>query len=535
MRPKPIYAIHGANSLDYDGWLVLTRGIGHDPHDHGSEDFRRYRQTPIVRLNNGYAPNGTIPRPEHYADFAQRCANFVAASQGCHAWIIGNEPNHAQERPQGQPIEPGDYVDCYSQCREAIRALQLHGGDLVLLAAVAPWNNQTVYSGNEAGDWVRYFEDVQWELGLGGCDGFALHTYARAQTPEAVVSADRMDPPFEMYHNGFRAYWDWMAAILPRFQGLPVHITETNANAPWQDINTGFVRAMYDEIDGWNSLHHDRPIWSLALYRWQYDQWEIWNKPNVHADFYDAVNQGYTWPQYSIPPEPPIEPPEETMQNPSLELPYEQDAQHSTVKIAHGWSWFASEGREPPAEQGPTMLPEYKPLNKSDDPRRVWDGNTAQCWFIRWKVMDAGIYQVVPAEIGAEYYFDCMAQAWCSNSDDPTVSDGEMYVSLGISPSGGDNPWAQGVIWTEWDWIGPDYVTVESRTVTAQADHITVFVRAWNKWKLSHNDVYIDDCHLTKVGGGTEPPGGSEPVDYDRIRQIVREEIDKTIWASGAG
>ena len=99
----------------------------------------------------------------------------------------------------------------------------------------------------------------------------------------------------------------------------------------------------------------------------------------VHDDFYSAVERGYTYPQTT---------PEDGMQNPSLELPYERDSGHSTVNVAHGWNWFASTG-DPPEEhsQGPCGLPEYKSLSRSEDARRVWDGETAQCWFIRWRVM----------------------------------------------------------------------------------------------------------------------------------------------------
>ena len=35
-----------------------------------------------TRLNNGYHPQGTIPTSDRYADFAQRCANFVADQPG---------------------------------------------------------------------------------------------------------------------------------------------------------------------------------------------------------------------------------------------------------------------------------------------------------------------------------------------------------------------------------------------------------------------------------------------------------------------
>ena len=65
---------------------------------------------------------------------------------------------------------------------------------------------------------------------------------------------------------------------------------------------------------------------------------------------------------------------------------------------------------------------------------------------------------------------------------------------------------------------------------------MTVFVRAWNKWRLSHNDIYIDDCHLVKEGGGTIPPGGTDCLmDWDRlestVRRVVAEELERRVWA----
>jgi hypothetical protein len=517
----PLYAVHGDNDLAYEGWLVLTRGIGHDPSDRNGENFRRFPHRCIVRLNNGYGDQGTIPAPEHYADFAQRCAHFVEASPGCHIWIIGNEPNHAQERPDGRPITAQDYAECFTLCRDAIRALQFHSGDQVLVAAIAPWNVDT-------GAWLPYFDTVQFELPVGGCDGFAVHTYAREQTPESVTDTARMDPPFEMWHNGFRTYTDWMSAILPRFQGLPVYLTEfCIAGEPWQDVNTGFVQAAYAEIDGWNRLQPTRPILCAALYRWEYDQWHIDDKPNVHADFYAAVERGYTVPPIDDP-DPPIG---GDMKNPGFEYPYNEDSTHSTVKVAEGWTYFASSGK-PPERDGPCALPEYKPLDKAQDPRRVYEGQVAQCWFIRWKVFDAGVYQRVESVVGATYRLSVMAQAWCSNKDDPEVSDGELYITLGIDPTGGTDAFAPSVAWSEWEYVGAKYQQYHSPSVLASGGNLTLFVRAWNKWELSHNDIYIDDAHLSREGD-PDPPDGGE-MDYDYIRRIVREEIDKTVWAVGA-
>lgn len=304
----PIYAVHGANSLDYDGWVVLTREVGRNPDEHGGEDFRHFRQTPIVRLNHGYGHAGTIPQPQHYGAFAQRVANFVAGSQGCTRWIIGNEMNHSNERPDGKPVTPTDYARCYNLCRSAIKGLLNHRDHEVLIGAIAPWNNQTTYDGNPAGDWIRYFEDVQ--RAVAGCDGFALHTYARAQDPQAIWTHDRMKPPFEHYHNGFQTYTDWMHAIRDEYQGLPCYITEFDCLEPWRDANTGVVRQAYQDVHAWNERYPGKPIHCLAVYRWQYDRWTFKDKPGVIADFYEAVRCGYTVPPMTGElPEP--EPPEE--------------------------------------------------------------------------------------------------------------------------------------------------------------------------------------------------------------------------------
>ena len=288
-------AIHGRHNLSTDGWVVITEELGHDPNNQHGADYGGLRQTPIVRLNNGYGRAGTIPLAQYYRDFARRVGNFAAASRGCSRWIIGNEPNHTQERPDGVPILPTQYADCFNQCRAEIHARPGHEQDQVLVAAVAPWNNQTSYSGNERGDWMRYFVDVQ--RGLAGCDGFALHTYATEQTPNAIPYEQKMGGDFADRLFGFQTFTQWMQHILPQYAALPCHITEFNINGvPWQNENTGVIQRAYQEIDRWNKNNKTTPILSLAVYRWQYDQWTFKDKPGVIADFLDAYGCGYVWP-----------------------------------------------------------------------------------------------------------------------------------------------------------------------------------------------------------------------------------------------
>src|SRR5215207_9900661 len=103
-----IYGLHDPGgeqimlAANKPGWVVFTEGVGHDPRNRSGSDYRSYSNRGlgvICRLNNGYHPQGTLPLSRNYADFAQRCANFVAASQGCRIWIVGNEANYEIERP----------------------------------------------------------------------------------------------------------------------------------------------------------------------------------------------------------------------------------------------------------------------------------------------------------------------------------------------------------------------------------------------------------------------------------------------------
>ena len=120
------------------GWCINTEAIGCDPGDHGGANYdtRGGNITHITRLNNGYGSAGTIPLPERYGDFAQRCANFGAASSGCNHWIIGNEIALAWEWPEGQRITLDNYVRAFGLVRAAIKRVQPNA--VVMPQAPAP-------------------------------------------------------------------------------------------------------------------------------------------------------------------------------------------------------------------------------------------------------------------------------------------------------------------------------------------------------------------------------------------------------------
>lgn len=302
------------------GWVLVTVAIGANPNDQGPGDDSRfladYRQLSsrdlgvMVRLNNGYAPHGTLPYDHQYDDFARRCANFVRISKGCNIWIVGNETNHPIEWPgadwdwnakppkpkspdkEGQKITPERYARCYRKVRDAIRGVPGHANDLVLVGAVAPWNPLTTYPGNPNGDWVQYLADILKLLGPTNCDGITLHAYTHGVDPALVRSDVKVgDARFKQHHWHFRTYRDFMNAIPASMRHLPVYITETDqGDDPWENRNSGWVREAYKEVDEWNRGQGRQQIQALVLYRWpKLDKWYIEGKQGVIDDFQQAV------------------------------------------------------------------------------------------------------------------------------------------------------------------------------------------------------------------------------------------------------
>lgn len=333
------------------GWVVLSQSIGHDPANKEGADFLRYRihrLGVICTLNNGTLSDGTIPSSDLYDAFAARCANFVAASRGCSIWIIGSEPNSAAGRPpvakrskrsvfplrlnrhvfprRRQPLHAGPYNDatlhkaspqaprtetitprlyaeCYRKCRRAIRAVPGHSADQVIVAAIAPWNTDTRYAGNEWGDWVAYFTDVLHFLDSDGCDGFALHTGTSQADYRLISSSATMNAPYEGRHMEFRAYRDFLESVPDSMRHLPVYITRVNQGEGWQDENTGWIQAAYNEIDSWNRTPSAQTIRTMALWRWDDDDsYSIRNKNRILADFRAALQGDHTWSERRSPP-----------------------------------------------------------------------------------------------------------------------------------------------------------------------------------------------------------------------------------------
>lgn len=321
LKSKWLHSLHEGHEggLKYyqnrPSWILFTEEVGHDPLDKSGKDFREWTDQgfwPVVRINNGYEPNGTIPSRKFYDHFIARVKNYVANSQGpVYYWIIGNEPNLRVERPQGEVISAADYGECFIRCRKAIKSLPGHSGDVVMPAPIGPWNM-------ESGHWMGYFRQVM-VLVQGQCDGIALHTYTHGHSGDLITSEEKMSPPNEKYHYQFRAYRDFMAAIPQSMRSLPVLITEATQVSSgggdqngWLDQATGWIYRAYQEIHEWNRDAKNQTIQGLVMYRFpNRDAWVMDGKANVLKDFMAAAATPFESP------EPRTFPPSSTPQLPS--------------------------------------------------------------------------------------------------------------------------------------------------------------------------------------------------------------------------
>ena len=311
--PSYIYAMHDfggevdMNTMGTKGWIVDSVALGHDPNNQAGFNYSTYTNNGygvIARLNNGYDADGTLPYQVDYQNFAQRCANYVNNSPGCHIWIIGNETNLPREWPgnvggdplTGQPITIARYVDCYNRVYNAITALPGHSGDQIIPAAVGTWAPPYTAQGVEAFD--DYFVNMLNALGTSKVKGIALHAYTHGNTPDLVTSEVKMGAPYTDIHYHFRVYKDYMSRIPTGMRTLPVYIPETGVCAAWADTNNGWMVAAYSEVNTWNQ-NNSQKIRCLAPFRWLHagegDAYYICDRGNLRADWRNAMSYHWTW------------------------------------------------------------------------------------------------------------------------------------------------------------------------------------------------------------------------------------------------
>ncbi len=208
------------------------------------------------------------------------------------------------------------------------------------------------------------------------------------------------------------------------------------------------------------------------------------------------------------------------------------------IQVAPGWRAFWADD-PPPGTAIPSYCdsdehgcywgrPEFRGVSSAEYAYRVHGGNLAQKYFSWNRQHEAGLYQKVDGiEPGSRLRFQAHMQTWsCLGEADnslrcPTSPNSNnpapMHTKVGIDPTGGVNPWAATVVWSD-EVETHDVWTAFWVEATAEATSVTVFTYSradWtNAWPRVNNDVYLDDASLAVVGEVTPtappPPPTSE-------------------------
>ena len=329
--PSPQEFLNHIETGNTRGWVTATVGVGANTNDSSGANFTAISSrghTVICRINYGYYPEGTIPLPAKWDDFAIRCARFVTNTTGCNIWLIGNELNLAAEWPwdgtQFVYISPQDYATCFRKVYNAIKAVRPN--DKVLPQPCAPWAGpygsgfQNVNGTNYPHaampiTWTQYEHDMLTAIqASGGVDGIALHIGSRGYTYSDIHSTNKFGG-LDLY-SSFYAYKDWIDYGIPQsLYHLPLYATECNGMYFWKGghpedpskhYEAGWMQEIFAEINRYNQLaaNSGRPIFRCVnFYRWCgfCDGWNIDGASNPYkaqilSDLDAAIGQTYLWP-----------------------------------------------------------------------------------------------------------------------------------------------------------------------------------------------------------------------------------------------
>lgn len=280
------------------GWITISVLVGHDPNNVqnlGAADFTWLSNdgpgnTIVCRLNNGYSPNGTIPLPASYDDFAKTCAKFVQNSRGCSIWVIGNELNVQCEWPYNPNtgrfdyVSPTNYATCFLKVYDAIKAV--HPNDQVVPEGPAAGSGGGPANAGNAGCGVADGQPYNWVQHLNvflqailnlrtnttAPDGICLHIPAQGYACSDIHSMSTFSAGGQTLYSDFFAYKDGVNLGIPAsLRGLPVYATECNGNQNWNNYQAGWMQGIYDEINHYNqwAFSTNGPIFRCVnMYRW---------------------------------------------------------------------------------------------------------------------------------------------------------------------------------------------------------------------------------------------------------------------------
>jgi hypothetical protein len=491
------------------GWILFLVEVGHSMEPHPGMDFQRWADKGygiICRIQHAWGTGGTYPHPQDLPGYLQRVKTLCQNSRGCERWIIGNEPNLPVEWPDGQLITPQYTSEVYNKCMPLVKGL-------ALFPPIAPWNDKSGMG------WIEYFARA-----IDGCpeiDAFSIHTYSRGPDPASITDPTKMDPPYQMYYNGFLTYRDWLNAIPARFGDREVHITETDQDASWLDEPNTWAQAAYDQINKHNQIEGNQKICSMILYRWPKvgdDKYWIEGKGNVHKDYQAAVAKGYTWTEKE---DPPVEEKQwiEIIHD-TMDEYHDQDGEPElTIPVGNDGEPYSLEYRDdglpykrPECDKRECPETGAHECNRGVDPEG--HPNSAAV-FMPHAAIQGALRRTVPVAVGTK----CRARVrcWIQSKENDSDKDGAMGGVIGVDPTGGDNYLAGSVVYGDWfdvrDKLENQKVWTEINVpeAVAQTNRVSVFLRFAAEYPVDMNAIHWDNMHF-EIYTDEEPPDPEPPI-----------------------
>ena len=232
--------------------------------------------------------------------------------------------------------------------------------------------------------------------------------------------------------------------------------------------------------------------------------------------------------------------------------PYEQE--FGNVFTPEGYTFWFRHGK--PVAHDPTNADGWSQPEarySSGYPNRIFDGNQSFMYFGFYRIIDAGLFRKFPTAIDSTLKATVQVHAWSSTEDNPLKSTGVTQPEswdegtpgltdaqrnftfwIGIDPLGGDDPFAESVVWGKGKHVYNKFEQI-SVEVPASAETFTVFVRGKSLWRYKHNDVYVDYLEVTETPktGGCEPCApcyGDPRVQYQRTLVLMPPESTEADW-----
>ena len=169
--------------------------------------------------------------------------------------------------------------------------------------------------------------------------------------------------------------------------------------------------------------------------------------------------------------------------------------------VAAEWNPWHMEGPGSPSWQN--RQPSYSSM---DDEGDVREGSFAQRVASFYETHEAGMYQVVETgiTIGMKLEFSAYAHVWSNASEDRSVSeyDGDVFVQVGIDPSGGSDPSSNEIIWSTLTERYDEYIQHVVSAVS-KSNQVTVYVRSLVLKPQAYSQILWDDAILREVEATT--------------------------------